>query len=147
MNKFMMQVRQRDQLEGREPWVRVDWAREVIAFRVHIFDKRRQAYQDIDFFIDTRPMNTGGDPIVRSPRANRHTPRGHENHMYNDHSCCLGINLRRMDLCEILRRCEAWAGGIITYEYGGHFPDFTEVFARPRRPARTSGGIFQRIFG
>lgn len=132
MNKFIRQLSNPAQIKGREDWLRTKPGSDVIAFRVPIpvtvGGNRRIEF--IDFFIDTSRVNYGGDPVIRSPRADRHRPLGHENHIFNDHSLCLGTNLGNADLCELLRRCEEWAGGIIKWEATGKFPQFGSVFRR-----------------
>ncbi len=132
MNKFMRQLLDPTQTQGRRDWLRTRAGSDTIAFRAHIPVKENgnRRIEIVDFFIDTSRVNYGGDPVIRSPRADRHRPLGHENHIYNDHSLCLGNNLGNVNLCELLRRCEEWAGGIITWEATGRFPQFGSVFRR-----------------
>lgn len=130
MNKFMRQLLDPAQTKGREGLIRSRAGSDMIAFRalIPVTINGNRHIEKVDFFIDTSRVNYGGDPVIRSPRAERHRPLGHENHIFNDHSLCLGTNLGNADLSELLRRCEEWAGGIIRWENGEKFPPLGSVF-------------------
>ena len=130
MNKFIRQLSDSTQTRGRLKQLRRNPGSDVIAFRalIPVTINGNRHIEKVDFFIDTTRVNYGGNPVIRSPRANKHRPMGHANHIYNDHSLCLGENLGNADLCELLRRCEEWAGGIIRWENGEEFPELGKIF-------------------
>lgn len=133
-SRLIEQTFQRRQIAGREGNLQRNITRQIIAYHRTFVNPFTNLPDQIDFFIDTRPTLTGGDPIIRSPRADRNDPRGHENHMFADHSICLGAELRNLDLATILRLCDVWAKGIVGWEHGIPFPDsIAEAFPTRRR--------------
>ena len=135
-SRLIEQTFQRDQIAGREGHLQRNVKRQIIAYNRTFVNPFTGLPDQIDFFIDTRPTLTRGNPIIRSPRADKTEPRGHENHMFSDHSICLGAELMDLDLATILRLCDAWAKGIVGWEHGIPFPDsIADAFpTQQRRP-------------
>ena len=130
MNKFIRQLSDRTQTRGRLDQLRRNPGSYIIVFRalIPVTVNGYRHIEAVDFFIDTSRVNCGGDPVIRCPRAKKHMPMGHANHMFDDHTICLGENLGNAELFELLRRCEEWAGGLIKWENGEKFPELGKVF-------------------
>lgn len=136
MNRLMRQVYDRNQTRGRTNRVRVKPREGVIAYK---------AANNLPFFIHTRPVDEGGDPIVFCyvPET-----RGtsHKTHSLGDGRVCLADSLRGWDLTRILFQCDSWARGLEIYRATGHFPGSPrEAFSGQRHLANRS--IWERVFG
>ena len=132
MNKLMQQLRDRSEIRGRENELKVDWNNRKIRFdrRFTCHDKYGRTIEITPvFYIDTRPTEWGNDPIVTSPYVNNYPALGHTNHLFNDHSLCLGHNLARLDLHSLLRQIEKWFGGFYEWTQTGVFPQSALVYS------------------
>lgn len=127
MNRLMNQVFEADQIRGREARLRIDRANQKIAYK---------APNGMVFFIDTRPVEEGGEPIISTKEAELYSA-GHSTHTLGSGRVCLAGSLRGWDLTRILFQCDSWARGYEIYQATGTFPDnprqvFTSRGARPR---------------
>jgi len=121
MNWLMNQAFQSDQIRGRESRIRVDRARQRIAYK---------APNGMIFFIETKPVEEGGQPVVRTETAELFGP-SHSTHTLGGGRVCLASSLRGWDLTRILFQCDSWARGYEIYQRTGHFPkDARESFSR-----------------
>lgn len=112
MNRLMLQTQQPDQIRGRESRVRTRPAEQKIAY---------QAPNGIVFYIDTRPTNTGGEPIV-STKEREAQVASHDTHTLGKGHVCLANSIRGWDLTKILFYCDSWARGVELYRLTGLFP-------------------------
>lgn len=136
MTYLIQQTFQPDQIENRADALRRNLKTQTIAYRQTFINPFTKLPDEIEYFIDTRPTLTGGNPIIRSPRADRIVPNGHDNHMYSDHSICLGNELYGLDLATILRLCDTWTKGILGWEHGIPFPEsIADAFPTRRIPS------------
>ena len=140
MNRLMKQAFEADQIRGRESRIRVDRRKKKIAYK---------APNGMVFFIDTRKVDEGGEPIVRTPDAELYGP-AHKTHTFGGGRVCLAETLRGWDLTRILFQCDSWARGFEIYQETGRFPeDARESFsptARQQAAARPKS-LFERLFG
>lgn len=113
MNRLMRQAYEPDQIRGRESRVRVNRANKKIAYK---------APNGMVFFIDTRPVEEGGEPIVRTHDAEIYSA-SHKTHTLGSGRVCLAESLRGWDLTRILFQCDSWARGYEIYQRTGSFPD------------------------
>lgn len=121
MNRLMQQVNQPDQIRGRESRVRVDRARRKIAYK---------AQNGMEFIIDTKPTETGGNAVVENKLVKRFSA-SHSRHTLGNGRVCLANNLRGWDLTRILFQCDSWARGYEIYKKTGTFPDSPkQVFSK-----------------
>lgn len=139
MNRLMRQAFDPDQIRGRESRIRVNQAGKRIAYK---------APNGMVFFIDTRPVDEGGEPIVRSSEAKRYGAN-HKTHTLGDSQVCLADSLRGWELTRILFQCDSWARGIEIYRKTGKFPDnpgqsFSRQTSRNHGSTRTSN-FFKRL--
>ena len=120
----MQQLRDPRQIQGREKDLLADWHNRIIQFnrRFECKDKWGR-YVPITpvFYIDTKPTEWGNDPIVTSPYVRRYPALGHDNHLYNDHSLCVGHGLYNWDLSSLLRHLEYWFRGFYEWTQTGTF--------------------------
>ena len=124
MNRLMRQVTQEDQIRGRGSRIRVDRAKRKIAYK---------APNGMVFYIDTRPVDEGGEPIVRTAEAELYSA-SHKTHTLGNGRVCLATSLRGWDLTRILFQCDSWARGYEIYKQTGQFPEDTlESFSRTAR--------------
>ena len=131
MNKLMNQLRDSKQTEGRKKDLCANWNSRVILFKreFNVYDKQRGwIWITPNFYIDTKPTETGSNPIVTSPYVNNFKALGHGNHLFSDHSLCLGNNLANWDLFSLLRQIEKWFGGFYEWTQTGVFPDYWAIF-------------------
>src|SRR5690554_6645772 len=112
MNHLMKQAFEPDQIRGRQSRIRVDRARRKIAYK---------APNGMVFFIETGPMEEGGEPIVCTPEAELYGP-AHKTHTLGDGRVCLADSLRGWDLTRILFQCDSWARGWEVFKQTGQFP-------------------------
>lgn len=131
MNKLMQQLRDPEQIRGRGSDLMADWHNRMIQFNRRFNCKDGDHYVWITpvFYIDTKPTEWGNDPIVTSPYANRYEALGHTNHLYNDHSLCLGHGLYNWDLFELLRQIEKWFGGFYEWTKTGRFRQSQYIYS------------------
>jgi len=113
MNRLMRQAFEPDQIRGRESRVRVDRANKKIAYK---------APNGMVFFIDTCPVEEGGEPKVHTPEAELYGP-AHKTHTLGSGRVCLAESLRGWDLTRILFQCDSWARGYEIYQRTGQFPN------------------------
>lgn len=129
MNRLMQQVTQEDQIRGRASRIRVDRASRKIAYK---------APNGMVFYIDTRPVEEGGEPIVRTPEAELYSA-SHKTHTLGNGRACLASSLRGWDLTRILLQCDSWARGYEIYQETQRFPEDTrESFSRSARQRAAS---------
>lgn len=99
------------------------------------------------FFIDTRPLDEGGEPQVCTPEAKLHGA-GHKTHTLGKGRVCLAGSLRGWDLTQILFQCDSWARGWEIFKQTGRFPDSprdscsTTARSKPSRPT----SFLRRLF-
>ena len=135
MNKLMKQVYQPDQVRGRESRIRVDPGRQMIAYK---------APNSMVFFIDTKPLDVGGEAIVTNDHAELYSA-SHKTHTLGSGRVCLAGSLRGWDLTQILFQCDSWARGYEIYQRTGKFPeDPIEAFSRTKRN-RKRDDIFEQL--
>ena len=116
MTYLIQQTFQPDQIENLAGELRRNMKTQTIAYRKTFINPFTRLHDEIEYFIDTRPTLTGGDPIIRATRANRIVPNGHDNPMDSDNRICLGFGLYGLDLATILRLCDTWTKGIVARE-------------------------------
>lgn len=134
MNRLMNQVFEPEQIRGREPRIRVDRTNRKIAYK---------APNGMVFFIDTRPTEEGGEPIVRTEEAELYSA-GHSTHTLGSGRVCLASSLRGWDLTRILFQCDSWARGYEIYKATGSFPNSPrEAFARGQQRPKS---FLERLF-
>ncbi len=112
MNDLMEQVSDPEMIRGREERIRVNREKRKIAYK---------APNGMTFFIDTRPLEEGGEPIVRTKEAEIYSP-SHKTHTLGNGRICLAESLRGWDLTRILLQCDSWARGYEIYKKTGYFP-------------------------
>lgn len=140
MNRLMQQAFDPSQIRGRDSRIRIDRANKKIAYK---------APNEMVFFIDTRPVEEGGEPKVHTSTAELYGP-GHKTHTLGDGRVCLAESLRGWDLTRILFQCDSWARGYEIYEKTGRFPDDPlQSFSREARnkAGRQPASFFARLFG
>ncbi len=113
MNYLLEDLGKADQIQGREKRLRVDWGSQKIAYK---------APNGTVFFIDTKPLEVGGDIRVISPVIKDY-PLSHKTHTNGDGTICLAENLRGWALVNILFFIDSWARGFELYNNTGVFPD------------------------
>ena len=96
MNRLMRQVFDPDQIRGRQSRIRVDRQSQKIAY---------QAPNGMIFYIDTRPIEEGGEPTVRTEEAEIFSA-SHKTHTLGGGRVCLA-DLRE----QACRRCLIWMYG------------------------------------
>ncbi|RME44506.1 MAG: hypothetical protein D6795_17840 [Deltaproteobacteria bacterium] len=117
----MEQVSDPAMIRGREERIRVKREKRKIAYK---------APNGMTFFIDTRPLEEGGEPIIRTKEAEIYSP-SHKTHTLGNGRICLAASLRGWDLTRILLQCDSWARGYEIYKKTGYFPSSPrEVFRR-----------------
>lgn len=131
MNKLMEQIRDPDQIRGRESRIRINWEKNIIAYRTP---------NGMIFKIYTQPTESGGEAVVRNKQA-KSLPSGSTAHHYGGGHVCLAHNLRGWDLTRILFQIDSWARGYEIYKKTGSFPDspkdtFSGELPRPSLKAR-----------
>ncbi len=140
MNRLMRQAYEPDQVMGRESRIRINSRAQKIAYK---------APNGMVFFIDTRPVNEGGEPIVRTPEAEIYGP-SHRTHTLGENGrVCLASSLRGWDLTRILLQCDSWARGYEIYQRTGRFPESPRESFNPgavSRNSRSSGSFLSRLF-
>ena len=138
MNKLMQQVKQPDQIRGRESRLKVDWAHRKIAYK---------APNEMVFIIDTKPTETGGEPIVLNQVA-KSLGISHRTHSLGDGRVCLADNLRGWDLTKILLQCDSWACGYEIYKKTGTFPSSPKAAFRrtPHSNNKEKPSLLARLF-
>ena len=131
MNNLMRQLLDKEQVKNREPYLCADWHNRVIQFnrKFKCWDGQRYVWIQPVFYIDTKPTEYGNDPVVTSPYVSRFPARGHANHLYNDHSLCLGNGLYNWDLLSLLRQIEKWFGGFYEWTQTGVFRQSNEIYS------------------
>ncbi len=127
MNRLMRHVFDADQIRGRESRIRIDRPRQKIAY---------QAPNGMVFYIDTRPIDEGGEPTVRTAEAELYSA-SHKTHTLSGGRVCLAASLRGWGLTRILLQCDSWARGYEIYQKTGRFPaDPRQCFRRGARQGR-----------
>lgn len=140
MNLLMKQTSEPDQIRGRESRIRVNREKRKIAYT---------APNGMVFFIDTRPTEEGGEPIVSTPDAELYSA-SHKTHTLGGGRVCLASSLRGWDLTRILFQCDSWARGFELYKKTGEFPaDPLEAFSPTVRRLKASRpkSFLDSIFG
>lgn len=122
MNRLLDQCFQADQVRGRESRIRINRERRRLAYR---------APNGMDFFIDCRPVEEGGEPRVFTKSAELYGP-SHRTHTLGDGRVCLAQSLRGWDLVRILFQIDSWARGYEIYQRTGGFPNDPRACFRPR---------------
>lgn len=121
MNYLMRQCNDYSMIKGREARIRVKRDEDKIAYK---------SVNGMLFFIDTSPVNTGGEPTIRTPEAEIYSA-SHKTHTFGSGRVCLAESIRGWDLTKILFQCDSWARGYEIYKNTGKFPDSPrEVFKR-----------------
>lgn len=129
MNRLMKQAFEAGQIRGRESRIRVDRKKKKIAYK---------APNGMIFYIDTRPVEEGGEPTVRTAEAEIYSA-SHRTHTLGGGRVCLASSLRGWDLTRILFQCDSWARGYEIYQRTGHFPeDPRQSFGRSGRQRATT---------
>ena len=134
MNKLMTQLRDPRQTKGRSACLKPDWYNRTIQFTRDFQCKvgnlgNQYVTIRVVFAIDTKPTEWGNDPVVTSPYVNRYPALGHTNHLYRDHSLCLGHGLYNWNLFELLRQIEKWFGGFYEWTKSGNFLQSQFIYA------------------
>ena len=134
----MRQARERDQIRGRENRVRIKPSEKKIAYK---------APNGMMFEIHTRPIEEGGEPIVKTAAAELYST-AHKTHTLGGGRVCLASSLRGWDLTRILFQCDSWARGYEIYKKTGRFPDDPrQSFSRvARQRAARPKSFIERIF-
>lgn len=135
MNRLMQQAFDPEQIRGRESRVRVNRARTKIGY---------EAPNGMRFFIDTCPVDEGGEPRVYAEEAELYGP-SHKTHTLGDGRVCLASSLRGWDLTRILFQCDSWARGYEIYQQTGVFPDNPRESFTGGRPRKRS--FLERLLG
>lgn len=140
MNRLIRQAFEPDQIRGREERVRVNRDKKKIAYK---------APNGMVFFIDTRPVEEGGEPKVYTDEAELYGP-AHKTHTLGEGRVCLAESLRGWDLTRILFQCDSWARGYEIYQRTGLFPaDPRETFGNSTNPTTStenhSASLFDQI--
>lgn len=140
MNRLMAQTKDPDQIRGRESRIRVDHSKKKIAYK---------APNGMAFYIDTRPIEEGGEPIVNTAEAELYSA-AHKTHTLGDGRVCLALSLRGWDLTRILFQCDSWARGYEIYKKTQHFPDNPrQAFSRAwlQQAAARPKSFLERLLG
>ena len=132
-NRLMKEVFDPEEIKGRESRIRIDRARRKIAYK---------APNGMIFFIDTRPIEEGGEPIVWTKEAVLYDA-SHKTHTLSEGRVCLADSLRGWPLSKILFQCDSWARAQEIFLETGYFPKSPrEAFSREIvERARLLGGM------
>jgi len=139
MNYLMKQAFEKDQIRGRESRIRVDRSKKKIAYK---------APNGMCFFIETKGVESGGEPKVRTPEAEIYSA-SHKTHTLGRGRVCLAESLRGWELTRILFQCDSWARGYEIYKKTGRFPDDPRESFDPSARSQTrtrSKSLFEMLF-
>ncbi|RME44507.1 MAG: hypothetical protein D6795_17845 [Deltaproteobacteria bacterium] len=125
-NPLMEQVFDDEQIAGRRRRIRINRAARKIAYK---------APNGMIFFIDTRPVEEGGEPEIWTDQGDLYTPRV-KKHIVGRQRVCLAASLRGWELSRILFQCDSWARAQEIFLETGYFPMSPREAFSPRTVSR-----------
>ena len=133
MRDLISQAKDPEQIKRRGHQVK------LVRFRSGKIGIRYVAPNGKVFFIDPNGYPYG-DPIIWSKwPLDIRLKSGHATHYYGDGHCCIGGNLNKLELYQILYMIDAWARGLELYLSGRSFPSTPEEAFGLKRRGKSRG--------